>query len=198
MYSSGGGFGLWFPELSNRISQGRGDIGICEIVSGPNYQLKMISNNTSSGNLITPPPCEVVVNEEMFTNNMVLGVAYIVSFLLLGLGLNKISLRNTLTSMLITNSLCAVVIQHITNGNLLLAVFCSLIISCGVSIPMVNATAVDLFPTNLRGMAISVSILIGRMGTVSGANSLGFLLDIDCGSTFYGAALLALGEINRL
>lgn len=152
-----------------------------------------MANATSEDHSMTN--CVVVINEEMFTNNIVLGMVYICSFCILGFGLNKISLRNTLTFMLVLNTICAVLIQHITNEVLLLGVFCFLIITCGVAIPLVNATAVDLFPTNLRGMAISVTILIGRMGTVSGANSIGFLLDLDCGSTFYGVALLGLGKI---
>lgn len=182
---------MWFPELSNRISQGEDGLGICEIMESTHYEALNITARESMTD------CNVVLNEEMFTNNMVLGMIYTISFILLGLGLNKISLKRTLTTMLCLGTTCAVLIQHITNGTLLLGVFCLFIIFCGVSVPLVNATAVELFPTHLRGMAISVAILVGRMGTVSGANSIGFLLDMDCGSTFYGTAVLQLGKRSR-
>lgn len=182
--------GLWFPELSNRISMGANDIGLCEIMS-------LTSEGINSTILtLTSANCEVVVNPEMYTNTIVLAVVYGVCFILLGIGLNKVSLKNTLTGIMILGMICAAVLQHMTEINLLLAIFVFLIICAGVAIPMVNATAVDLFPTNLRGMAISMTILIGRMGTVAGANSIGFLLDVNCSVTFYGIALLALGEHN--
>lgn len=155
-------------------------------------------NNTLIQQQLVETKCQVVVNEEMFTYNMVLGAFYMCSFTLLGLGLNKISLKRTLTGLMILGTASALLIQEITDGTLLLGMFCLLIICGGVSVPMVNATAVDLFPTHLRGMAISVTILIGRLGTVAGANSLGFLLEMNCEATFYGIALLLSGEWSSI
>lgn len=177
---------MWFPELSNRISEGTAEAAFCEIIAQ--------SKPSTVGNTTTLE-CVPQVHELMFTNNMVLGVAYILGFLLLALGLNKISLKNTLTIVLILGTISALLLQHIRDDTFLLLTFCFMILSGGVSIPLVNATAVDLFPTNLRGMAISMSILIGRMGTVTGANALGFLLNLNCGVTFYGAAALIIGEL---
>lgn len=191
IYFRAGGFGLWFPELSNRFTAGQESVGICDIIGSSDAE-SIISESYYR----VLPDCEVVLNDQMYTYNMALGLTYTVSFILLGLGLNKISLKKTLTSMLLMGAVCAVLIQHIRDSFVLLCIFCLLIISAGVSVPLVNATAVDLFPTHLRGMAISVTILIGRMGTVTGANSLGFLLDMDCGTTFYGTAFLALSKKN--
>ena len=81
---------------------------------------------------------------------------------------------------------------------LILTVFVLLILGCGVSLSLINATAVELFPTHLRGMAIATSILVGRMGTVVGANTIGFLLDWDCSYTYYGTGVLVLGELIKL
>lgn len=187
------GFGLWYPEIMNRISEGdRGEMGFCEILDSKNHIEDLMPANMSR--TVEGEECIAVVHESMYINNMYLGSAYVSAFLLLALGLNKISLKNTLTIMLTLGLISAMAIQHITNDILLVIAFCLFILSSGVSIPLVNATAVDLFPTNLRGMAISVSILIGRMGTFSGANAIGFFLDMNCGLTFYGMGVLILGE----
>lgn len=185
---------MWFPELNNRITEGSSSTDFCEIIASRNP-------TEVNGTLIKAVSLDCnlpVVHDQMFLNNMILGVVYMGCFLSLGLSLNKISLKRTLTSVLIMATICAFVLQHITNSVLVLIVFCFMIIGGGISIPLVNATAVDLFPTNLRGMAISMSILIGRMGTVTGANSLGFLLDMNCGLTFYGVGVLTAGELLQL
>lgn len=186
---SAGGFGLWYPELTNRISNGhQQDMGICEMISSSSGQV----NETAT--IQEWSECVTEVNPQMHLNSMGLGAAHILGFFVLALGLNKISLKSTLSAMLFMGCFCGFLLQHITNGVLLLVVFVLLILSCGVSISLVNATAVDLFSTNLRGMAIAMSILVGRMGTVTGANSIGFLLDMNCGYTFYAMGLLALGR----
>lgn len=173
------------------MSDGTANAAFCEIIG---QSKSSIASNSSLLLVTTTLECVPQVHELMFTNNMVLGGAYLAGFLLLALGLNKISLKNTLTIVLILGTISGALLQHINNSTLLLLTFCLMILSGGVSIPLVNATAVDLFPTNLRGMAISMSILIGRMGTVTGANALGFLLDLNCGVTFYGAAALITGK----
>lgn len=174
------------------MTEAPSNTGFCEIIKATGPQSNLTGLKTISGCL------PVVVHEEMYYNNMYFGLAYVISFFLLALGLGKISLKNTLTYTLILDIFCALILQHITNSGLLLLVFCVFIVCCGVSIPLVNATAVDLFPTQLRGMAISMSILIGRMGTVTGANTIGFLLEINCSNTFYGMAGIGLGEVKSL
>lgn len=166
-------------------------MGICEIIS-PTEDVPFVSNHSRI--LESQDLCSVEVHEEMFTNNMALGFCYTISFLLLGFGLDKLPLKNTLVFVMLVGMSCCVLVQHIRNSAIMLIVFCLMIISCGVSIPLVNATAVDLFPTHLRGMAISISAIFGRLGSVGGTNSLGFLLEFDCGSTFYLMAILMAGE----
>lgn len=177
-------------------------MGFCNILNSRNEANDRLPNDYDEEYLIIEgrtqgeKECVAVVHNEMYYNNMYLGTAYVTAFLLLALGLNKISLKNTLTGMLAVGVISGVCIQHITNDILLVITFCLFIVSGGVSIPLVNATAVDLFPTNLRGMAISVSILIGRIGTFAGANTIGFFLDMNCGFTFYGMGIVIFGKLK--
>lgn len=55
---------------------------------------------------------------------------------------------------------------------------------CGLSVPVVNAATVDLYPTNSRAMAICISLMMGRLGSVVGANIVGLLLDNYCQLAF--------------
>lgn len=164
-------------------------IGICEILHTPTAIL-----NETEVLLQTRADCETVVHDEMYINNSILGVVHLVGFLALALGLNKISLKSTLSAVLFVGAVSGFAVPLVSNGTFVIAVFVLFIMTLGVCISLVNATAVDLFPTHLRGMAISMTILIGRMGTVSGANLIGFMLDLNCENTFYAMGCLALGE----
>lgn len=187
---SAGGFGLWYPELTNRISDAQqDDMGFCDIFLKPTHVV-----NSSQIVFEERSGCVAVVHEDMYVHNMALGLAHILGFFALALCLNKISLKTTLSVVLFFGCLCGFVLQHIREPTLVLVIFVLFILGSGVSISLVNATAVDLFPTHLRGMAIAMSILVGRMGTVVGANAIGFLLDFNCSFTYYGMGLLALGE----
>lgn len=138
--------------------------------------------------------CNVTVNEEMFTYNYFLAAAYTISFTILGFTLHSISLKRTLALVLALACSCAIAILYITNAVVTVVIFALLINLAGLGVPLVNSVAVDLFPTQLRGMAISVTVLIGRMGTVTGANAIGFILDMNCEATFYGLAAMLVGK----
>ncbi|XP_050440075.1 synaptic vesicle glycoprotein 2B-like [Adelges cooleyi] len=56
--------------------------------------------------------------------------------------------------------------------------------------PIIFCTMVELFPSNIRGVAFSLTVMCGRLGAVVGICVFGFLLDINCHSTFYLLATL--------
>lgn len=185
---------VWFSELSNRILGGQvEEMQFCDIFA---EQPINVNGNESSILLVLEPRylCETVVHEKMLLNNFALGLAHVISYFLLGRCLNKISLKSTTVWMLVVGCICGFAIQYVQSALLVLVCFCLFIVSAGMVFSLVNAIAVDLFPTQLRGMAISMSVLIGRMGTVVGANTIGYLFDLNCGYTLHGIGVLVAGE----
>lgn len=71
-----------------------------------------------------------------------------------------------------------------------------ILLLCGLSVPVVNAATVDLYPTNSRAMAICISLMMGRMGSVVGANIVGLLLDNYCQWAFFLSGALLIGKIS--
>lgn len=47
------------------------------------------------------------------------------------------------------------------------------------------AIAVNLFPTNYRGMATAFIMMCGRIGGVTGSSVIGIMLNINCAIIFY-------------
>ncbi|XP_050528013.1 synaptic vesicle glycoprotein 2B-like, partial [Daktulosphaira vitifoliae] len=56
--------------------------------------------------------------------------------------------------------------------------------------PIIFCTMVELFPSNVRGVAFSLTVLMGRLGAVVGICIFGILIDINCFATFYLLATL--------
>ncbi|XP_001947988.2 synaptic vesicle glycoprotein 2B-like [Acyrthosiphon pisum] len=58
--------------------------------------------------------------------------------------------------------------------------------------PIIFCTIVELFPSNVRGVAFSMIVMTGRLGAIFGIIVFGILIDRSCFMTFYGLALLVL------
>lgn len=74
------------------------------------------------------------------------------------------------------------------------------LLSCGLAINVLGSSTVGLYPTRLRAMAVCISLMMGRLGSVVGANYIGALLRDNCEVSFYacGATLIAAGFLAFL
>ncbi|XP_073949735.1 uncharacterized protein [Choristoneura fumiferana] len=79
--------------------------------------------------------------------------------------------------------------------SMVFAVLLSALQIVAVAIGPINAYAVEIFPTHLRGMAVSLALMLGRLGSVLGTNVAGLLINASCETTFYlfGGLLLLCG-----
>lgn len=170
------------------------EMQFCDIFAGQTINVN--ANETTILQVLDPRSvCETVVHEKMLLNNFALGLAHVIAYFLLGRCLNIISLKSTTVWMLVVGCICGFAIQYVRSAVFVLGCFCLFIVSAGMVFSLVNATAVDLFPTQLRGMAIAMSVLIGRMGTVVGANIIGYLFELNCGYTLHGIGALGAGQL---
>ncbi|KAG5683063.1 hypothetical protein PVAND_012369 [Polypedilum vanderplanki] len=67
-----------------------------------------------------------------------------------------------------------------------------MIILAGVNMSVVNSSTVELYPTTLRAMAVSISMMFGRVGSVVGSNFVGLLIKNFCTYTFILPAVLMI------
>lgn len=72
------------------------------------------------------------------------------------------------------------------------------LLACGLAVTVVNASTVDLYPTNLRAMAVCVSLMMGRVGSVVGANMTGLLLDNYCEAVFSFNGICLISMLQML
>lgn len=57
-------------------------------------------------------------------------------------------------------------------------------ICCGLASNVLGAITIDIYPTRMRGMAVSISFMMGRIGCVFGVNFVGALITSNCEVSF--------------
>lgn len=68
-------------------------------------------------------------------------------------------------------------------------------IASGVGSNVLNTATVELYPTNLGAMAICISLMFGRLGSMVGSNVIALLLqNQNCEMTFYSSGLSLIGK----
>lgn len=139
------------------------------------------TNGTWLHNDTTPTPsCSANINEDVFRNTMAIGVVcafvYISSCYLVGcIDKKKLIMTYTLTSTVSGALLLAV------KSEVILVLLSSVFMATGgVSVNILNIVVIDNIPTNLRAMAVCLSLMMGRLGVTVFSLILGILLDFSC------------------
>lgn len=79
---------------------------------------------------------------------------------------------------------CGLTVNFISNFYAMVVCFV-IFLSSAICSNMIMAVAVNLYPTNYRGMATSFIMVFGRIGSVSGSSIIGFLVGNHCTLIFY-------------
>lgn len=83
---------------------------------------------------------------------------------------------------------CGLIAQYISGYELIL-IFCGIYLLISALIGVVNALAVDLYPTSVRALAMAVGLMIGRMGAMIGSNIVGVIFYNYCEYIFIFVAI---------
>ncbi|XP_061729826.1 synaptic vesicle glycoprotein 2A-like [Cydia pomonella] len=183
VFSTLNGLYMWIPDILNRVlSQGRDGVTACEVIA-------QRLNETHEAAV-----CDDSIDQLTFFVNSIasLSCAFIS---LLASGTLKIIGKKVLLILVyfILGSFCISI--NFIRTSMVFAVLLSAMQIIAVAVGPVNAYAVEIFPTHLRGMAVSLAIMLGRIGSVLGTNLAGLLINASCETTFYffGGLLLVCG-----
>ncbi|EAT46034.1 AAEL002743-PA [Aedes aegypti] len=193
-----GGLGLWYPELMNQVTSSTDNLSICAVVKGA--QMKNPAQISTDGN------CTALINEETFIYILILA-AFGTSFAVIISILLSIIDQKTMTvySFLVAAS-AGVGLLFTTNRYLMVVLFCSEVSLAGYTMVLVNGIAVSIFPTHIRAMAVSLSMMMARLSSFTFSSLIGLIMEDHCEATFYmfsgililGATLIICLPSNRL
>ncbi|XP_058461564.1 synaptic vesicle glycoprotein 2B-like [Malaya genurostris] len=179
-YFTSHGMYMFFPEILNQMvgstAAGVREATVCSIV----YRyINQTASAPDDDQICTPQMLEAAT----YGLSFMLEVIYALGFALIGLVINAVGKLSILVFVFVGCGLSAVLIILVAVPQVGMGLYMILVMS-GFSGSVVNAVIVDLFPTNLRAMAVCIALMFGRLGGVIGANMLGLLLDTHCEWTF--------------
>lgn len=205
------GIVMWYPEILNAMSEYmasnpekavtlclalKEDIESKNITETVNEVPKFFKVLTISGIvcvLFQEFSCTDTVNTNVFYISIIIGSFYALCYILIGIIINIVGKKQLMYTFLIAGILSGITAQNVS-GYTPIQVLIGIFLMGGAAIGVVNAIVVDLFPTEIRGMALSLSLMCGRLGAVTGSNIIGPLVYKACNFTFYATALGHLGK----
>ncbi|XP_050328483.1 synaptic vesicle glycoprotein 2A-like isoform X1 [Bactrocera neohumeralis] len=174
------GLYMWFPQTINGvvafIQEHPGEHKlICEIVYDQQETLYKTDGTIE---------CVNKLETHTFYYSLIMEILYASSFALVGFIINRVGKILILFITIILFTSCGLASVFIVNP-VIAAYLYVLFFVVGVAIIVLNAITVDLYPTHLRAMAACISLMVGRVGSIAGANVAGALMGQHCEWNFY-------------
>ncbi|CAB3235203.1 unnamed protein product [Arctia plantaginis] len=174
IFATTNGFYVWFPSILNSLAQSDGDATrICDVLDA-NRGL------TNNGTVI----CDDTIHTSTFERSIYIGLVFSSMYIIVGFIVDYIG-KKIIVLVILSVTGCCGIGAHLAYNQQLAVVFFAIFQMCGACIGLMNAVAVELFPTKYRAMAICLSMMMGRVGSMVGSNLIGLFLDINCGAGFY-------------
>ncbi|KAM7350063.1 synaptic vesicle glycoprotein 2A-like [Cochliomyia hominivorax] len=188
IFVTSNGMYMWFPSILNSVAEFMSEnpenkIYICDVVYAKQkatLNLELAQNLTSVN---VNEECNEKLEISTYKHSLVLEILYAVGFALIGAIINRIGKQIILFVCLAICGVCGVLTIYVDIPMLAIYLYVILLL-CGLAINVLSAATVDLYPTRLRAMAVCISLMMGRLGSVVGANIVGALLSNHCEAAF--------------
>ncbi|XP_055847025.1 uncharacterized protein LOC129912693 [Episyrphus balteatus] len=187
------GLFMWFPYILNKVMQFTNEnpsarLEICDIVYSMVEKTRNIQFNGTDGVFETERGCDRVLELSTYKHSISHEVIYVSSFLCIGFLTGKVGRSPTLFTILFVCGVCGVLSAVITTP-MVAIYFHIILLVAGLATTVVNITVVDIYPTNFRAMAVCISLMIGRIGSVTGTNVVGMLMENYCKTSLLTASI---------
>ncbi|XP_063226481.1 uncharacterized protein LOC134533129 [Bacillus rossius redtenbacheri] len=170
---------VWFYNVSSRVIDSSAE--------------NAFQRNFSEAGLMDTETCEVTINPETFVNSLIISTAMVFMTIGLGVALRWIKQKPIMLTFLSIAFVSSLTINSVRNDTAVLGLVCLFFCFCATSGSVMLSAAVDLFPTNLRGMAVCLGMMMARAGVVVGSQVIAALVENNCSVVFYCQAGMILG-----
>ncbi|XP_073952732.1 putative transporter SVOPL [Choristoneura fumiferana] len=175
IFATCNGFYVWFPTILNSLANHDGvESRICDILDA----------GARSASNATEVVCDDTMNTETFERSIYIGLVFCSMYIVVGFLVDLVGKKAILIVILGGSGLCGIG-AHLAGSQQTAVVLFAVFQMSGACIGMMNAVAVELFPTRIRAMAVCLSMMMGRLGSVVGSNLIGVFMRTNCGVSFY-------------
>ncbi|XP_070498292.1 synaptic vesicle glycoprotein 2B-like [Chironomus tepperi] len=178
IFNTSSGFYMFFPEILNRAIEfsnqnPNASCTICEAF----YE------NRNSSIAEVNPSSIIKLEFKTYEYSFILEIIYALGFAVIGILVNRLGKLFIVLFVLLGCGLCGFAISFVSIVNLSIYLYV-ILLACGLSVNVITGSTLELFPTSLRAMAVSLSLMCGRLGSVFGSLVVGLLLDKYCKYAF--------------
>ncbi|XP_073832099.1 synaptic vesicle glycoprotein 2A-like isoform X2 [Musca autumnalis] len=203
IFCTSNGMYMWFPSILNSVAEFMNEnpnnrTFICQVVYAKQKEtLELEMALKQDEGLVAE--CNEKLEISTYQHSLILEVLYAVGFALIGGIINKAGKRLILFICLAGCGVCGVAMVFIDQPMIAIYLYVVLLL-CGLGINVLSAATVELYPTRLRAMAVCISLMMGRLGSVVGANIVGALITNHCDTAFIssGVSLVIAGLMGFL
>ncbi|KAJ8724631.1 hypothetical protein PYW08_016105 [Mythimna loreyi] len=174
IFATTNGFYVWFPSILNSLANHEGgETKICDVLDADR-------DAVSNGTLI----CDDTIHTSTFERSIYIGLVFSSMYIIVGFLVDYVGKKPILVVILGCTGISGIC-AHLAYNQQLAVVLFAIFQMSGACIGLMNAVAVELFPTKFRAMAICLSMMMGRVGSMVGSNLIGLFLEVNCGAGFY-------------
>lgn len=188
MYFVCNGMLLFFPDIINQtalyLETSTNEVTLCEIVE---HTIEMKRNISHID--VTGKSCVEELDISAYYYALILEACYTGGFFIVSILVNCVGRLAIFSFVLFSTGICGFLIVWISNTTIATYLYVWLL-SCGVTVILLNSVTYDLFPTNLRGLAMSVSLMFGRLASLVGGNIAGLLLEKHCSALYIVSGMI--------
>lgn len=172
------GFHTFFPEIMNKISlwteNQNEPATVCEIF----VKVSLVSNDT-----VTVTQCVENLHLDTFVYTFLSVAGYLVCYAILSLVINRTGKLMLILMVNFSTGFSALLLMFLKMPTVSPYLYIHMLFA-GLGISIVNSSTVELFPTRMRAMAVCISMMTGRLGSVSGSMVIGTVINKYCTQTF--------------
>ncbi|CAH0713119.1 unnamed protein product, partial [Brenthis ino] len=183
---------LWFPQLSTIVEHYSGvdnNHSLCGMLDAYTYDLKMRGLNGTENETCVPN----VSGTETYINSIVLGSTCIIPYIIGGVLVTKVGKKNMYIACGAICTCATLALNWATSKAAMVALFSSIVALSQVMMSLNQFFTVDIFPTTTRSLAVSLTMTLGRIGTLVGNVLFPILLDMGCTVPFFTLASTMAG-----
>lgn len=192
------GFWTFLPEILNKVSlwmqSSRGPATVCEIYYNPMNETRNLTDLN--------PICLSKLEFGTFVYIYELGILFAIAYAVMSLAINRTGKLVIIVAISLICGLSAFLLIFLRIPSSISYLYIIMMVA-GLTLSVVNASTVELFPTNMRleinftsfvlivvkfiyfrAMAICISMMIGRLGSSVGSIIIGLVIDKHCDLTF--------------
>ncbi|KAH8381388.1 hypothetical protein KR093_003933, partial [Drosophila rubida] len=189
---------LWLPQLFSSMADYEAEFDgqdvsatMCTILD---YSInKTAETLTNHENACAEPK---VVSMDMYINNIIVSACGLVGYFLAGSTIRLIGTKRLLTYCLFISGILGICLYWSVNSLMTLLVSSAFVTVACVSFSSLLSAVVAHFPTQLRSIVVSITMMCGRLGSISGNLLFPIFIQIGCLPPFVMVAAVMISGFH--